>query len=382
MSILNSCSPGEKKLPEAVIMGKYFPYDEYIFLNKVLSNEVTMLDSADLSEGKPFTFEVAADDYTIHRLAHKALFPLMVVVSNGDTVEVTQVDDKAWPYRVKGSPECMLLVDYLEKLNRDHYKVDSLAAIFQYSQDRSDFIAIRDHLNAEFKRMLDDHKAYARDFVTSHPSSIASIVVINGFFKEFALFNSQEDFSYYEMVDNALMSRMPENRHVQDFHQQVENIRASNEYELEARMRLSPGRMIPEFKLPSSKGSDIGPQDFAGSNLLIYFWAGADAKSRQTNPVIKSAYEAYHPYGLEVLNISFDKDPKVWEAARDLDQLPGYHCTDLKGAGSPVQKLFNLKMRLPHYFLVDTRGRIFEHDGDFSKLAGQIVELYKQNPDM
>ena len=376
-----SCQPEGQKQEDAVIMGHYQPYDEHVCLNRVLSNKVDIIDSADLSNGEPFVFNVNTDDYLIHRLAHKELYPIMVIIRNGDTVEITQVDDKAWPYRVKGPPECMLLVEYLERLNRDHYKVDSLAAIFHYSQDHPDFIAIRDHLNNEFKRMLDEHKAYARDFINRHPSSIASIVVINGFFKEFALFHAEDDFSYYEMVDNALMNRMPDNQHVKDFHAQVENIRAVNEYELETRMRLSPGRMIPEFSLSSSGGPKIGPQDFAGRPLLIYFWAGADAKSRQTNPTVRSAYESYNPYGLEVLNISFDKDPNVWESARELDNLPGHHCTDLKGAGSPVQQLFNLKMRLPYFYLVDTRGRIFYHSNDFSQLQGKIVELFKQNPD-
>ncbi|HSG67819.1 MAG TPA: hypothetical protein VK994_03870, partial [Bacteroidales bacterium] len=240
--ILASCTHKEADLPRAVIKGKYLPFEEYIFLNRVTSNNITMLDSADLTEGKPFTFKVNANDFTIHRLAHKELYPLMIIIRNGDTVEITQVEDRAWPYRVKGSAECMLLVDYLERLNRDHYKVDSLAAIFHYSQDHPQFLAIRDHLNEEFKRMLDEHKAFAREFVTRYPSSLASVVVINGFFKEFALFNSNDDFSYYELVDNALMNRMPENKHVKDFHQQVENIRAANEYELEAKMRLSPGR--------------------------------------------------------------------------------------------------------------------------------------------
>ena len=153
-----SCQPEEKKQEDAVIMGHYLPYDEHVFLNRVLSNKVDIIDSADLSNGEPFVFNVNTEDYLIHRLAHKELFPIMVIIRNGDTVEITQVDDKAWPYLVKGPPECMLLVEYLERLNHDHYKVDSLAAIFHYSQDHPDFIAIRDHLNNEFKRMLDEHK--------------------------------------------------------------------------------------------------------------------------------------------------------------------------------------------------------------------------------
>ncbi len=205
--------------------------------------------------------------------------------------------------------------------------------------------------------------------------------MLNGFFKEFALFHQHDDFHYYEIVDEALTQRFPENKYVLDFHSQVENIRGAREYEMEAKMRLSPGRLVPEFQLPSMSGEKIGPQDLNGSSILIYFWAAADAQSRKTNPTIRKAYEAYHIYGLEVMAISFDKDPQIWEAAIKLDSLPGIHLTDLKGIRSPVQKLFNLKMQLPAFFLIDTRGRIFKHGKDFSKLQESIIDLYNQKPD-
>ena len=381
LMLFTACEQNRPENKNAVISGEYFPFEEHIFLSKVTASNINILDSADISTGNSFSFNVKTKEYAIYRLAHKDLYPLMVIVKGGDSVDIRETDDKAWPYRVKGSEECMLLVNYLERLNRDHYKVDSLAALFHSSQSHPDFIVIREQLNNEFKNLHEGHRAYARQFVTEHPSSLASIIIINGFFKEFALFHSQDDFNFYEIVDEALMERMPENKHVVDFHQQVSNIRASNEYELNSRMRLSPGRIIPDFQLPSKDGKMVGPQDFRDRILLIYFWAAGDAKSRQINPVIKAAYESYSMYGMEVMAISFDKDPGIWEAAITLDELPGVHLSDLKGAGSPVQKLFNLKMQLPAYFLVDGKGRINDHDTDFSKLQQAIIEIYSQEPD-
>jgi len=375
------CSPEKPESKKALIKGEFPGYEGELILSKVTSNKVKVLDSADLSTDKTFSFEVNAPDYSVFRLSTAELFPLMVIIKAGDTVNITGTDDKAWPYRIQGPEECMLLVDYLERLNRDHYTVDSLSAVFHNSQDHPDFLAIRNMLNNTFIELHEGHIAYARQYVTTHPSSIASIIVLNGFFKEFALFHQHDDFNYYEIVDEALTERFPENNYVLEFHSQVENIRAAREYEQEAKMRLSSGRLVPEFQLPSTSGAKIGPQDLNGKNILIYFWAAADAKSRQTNPFIRKAYEAYHPYGLEVLAISFDKDPNIWKAAIELDSLPGIHVTDLKGAGSPVQKLFNLKMQLPTFFLIDTRGRIFKHSGDFSKLQENIIDLYNQKPD-
>jgi peroxiredoxin len=155
----------------------------------------------------------------------------------------------------------------------------------------------------------------------------------------------------------------------------------ANEYELESKMRLSPGRLLPEFELPQADGEIVNTSMFKGKNMILYFWAADDEKSRQTNEVIKMAYEAYHSYGLEVLAVSLDKDKNLWQTAIRQDELPGTHVSDLQGIRSPVQKLFNLKMQLPMYFLIDSKGRIYDHNRDFGKLQASVIDLYNEDPD-
>lgn len=380
--ILVACQNGSQGTSKVFIQGEYFPFEEKVYISRVTSNNVEILDSVDITQGRPFEISIDAPEKSVFRLAHKELYPLMVIAENGDSVFVTQTADAAWPYKLRGGSDCMLLANYLERLNRDHAKIDSLSEVFHRSQEQADFVSVRDRLNDEFIRIHESHKEYARSIITSSPSSIVSIIIINGFFKEFALFDQHEDFEYYEIVDNALMSRIPENKYAIDFHSQVENIRAAKEYELEQKMRLSRGRLVPEFSLPGTSGTTVGPQDMIGHNLLIYFWASTDAPSRQANKIVKRVYEAYSKIGFKLLAISFDKNPSYWEAAIELDSLPGVHANDLKGAGSPLHKLFNIKMQLPNYFLIDTQGRIFDHSRDFGKLPEKIVELYSMEPDV
>lgn len=380
--IFTSCQDSSEGSSKVYIKGEYYPFDEMVFISKVTSNNIEIIDSIDISNGEPFEISIDAPEQSVFRFAHKDLYPLMIIAENGDTVHIKQTNDDAWPYNVKGGNDCILLSNYLERLNRDHAKVDSLSAVFHRSQSQDDFVSIRDNLNNEFIRIHEGHKEYARSIITSAPTSIVSIIIVNGFFKEFALFDQHEDFEYYEIIDNAMMSRKPEDAYAKDFHAQVENIRAAKEYELEQKMRLSRGRLVPDFKLPGTHGNQVGPADMIGHNLLIYFWASTDAPSRQANKIVKQAYEAYSKYGFKLLAISFDKNPSYWEAAIELDKLPGVHATDLKGPGSPVQKLFNLKNQLPAYFLIDIKGRIFDHGRDFGKLPEKILELYSMEADV
>ncbi len=374
--LLGSCGgPGTDDKP-AVISGAYLPSDDTLFLHKLTINKLITLDSALLAGDGNVTFTVDAPDYGFYNLSLKGVYPLTVILKNGEEVTIRQTGNKVWPYQVEGGEECMLLVQYLERLNRDYRKVDSLSGIFHNSQSQPDFLRIRQELNEAFSGIHDGHIAYAREFVAQHPSSMASVIVLNGYFREFPIFNHREDFEFYEMVDQALLDRMPENEYVKEFHRQVGNIKKANEFEMESEQRLSPGRLVPEFELESVDGLKAGPGDYKGKKLLIYFWAGADARSRQVNPLVRKAYEYYHPLGLEMMAISFDRDRKVWESAVRLDSLPGLHLCDLKGAGSPVQRLFNLKMKLPVFYLIDEEGYIYAHDRDFSIFQRNLYPLY------
>jgi len=373
--MITSCGNDAQKNQEIVIIGKYFSTDSKLYLNKVYAGNVESMDSTDISTNPEFIFKVNSPDYALFRLEHKDLYPLIVVAKDGDTISIEQTNDPAWPYLVRGNDECMLVASYLEKLRRDENRVDSLSMIFHNSQSQPDFLAIREQLNKEFVRIHEEHKEYAKMFVSQHPSSFASLIMINSFFREFLLFDQKKDFNYYELVAEAVMDKMPKNKYAQDLNTHVKRIRRANREDEEAEIRLSKGRFVPEFKLPNINGDSIGPYDFTGRNLLIYFWAASDAGSRQLNPTIKIAYETFRKHGLQLMAISFDNDPRAWEAAIRLDSLPGIHFRAEDGAGSPLHKLFNLKRQLPAYFLIDKKGRIYAHGKDFRNFQQNLVDL-------
>jgi len=379
--IFASCGAEKNTSGTAVIKGNYLPSGKKIYLNKVYAGSINTVDSADLSIGEEFSFEVNSPDYALFRLENEDMYPLILVAKNGDIIQVEQTNDPAWPYIVKGNDECMMVADYLEKLKRDEYKVDSLSQIFHNSQSHPDFLAIRDQLNQAFINIHEEHKEWAINFVSRHPSSFASLIMINSFFREFLLFDQKEDFKYYKLVAEATMERMPENKYAIDLNDHVKRIKKTNKKDAEAEIRLSASRIVPDFEMPDMNGNLTGPSAFKGKNLLIYFWSASNARSRQVNPMIKEVNDIYKDYGLEILCFAFDRSPETVQAAIDLDQLPGVHIVDTEGPGSPVQTLFNLKMQLPQYFLVDTKNRIYTHNVDFSTLGKNVYDLFATPPE-
>ncbi len=375
-----SCGSDKTEKNKAVIIGKYLQKDAQIFLKKVHANNVKLLDSADISVNPDFTFRFNSPDYALFRLECEGLYPIIVVARNGDTIRIEQTTDVVWPFIVEGNDESMLAAKYFERLKLDERRVDSLSAIFHSSQSHPDFMAIRDELNRRFVNIRESHTEWCKAFVKDHPASFASLIMINSFFREFLLFDQKEDFAYFELVANAVKERMPENKYAIDLNDQVERIRKGIEVEAEVQMRLAPGQKVPQFEMKSMDGKTISPSDMEGKYLLIYFWAAADAESRQINPLIAKLYEAYNKMGLEIMTISFDMDANVWKAAIELDALPGIHIDDASGPHSAVQKLFNIKMRLPTYFLIDAQGHIYKHGQDFKELDPAIEELITKGP--
>jgi hypothetical protein len=318
---------------------------------------------------------VNAPEYTLFKLVHDDLYPIIVVAKNGDTVSIDQINDPAWPFVISGNNENMLLATYFERLNRDEYKVDSLSVIFHNSRSHPEFVAIREQLNQAFIDIHESHKQWARDFIAKHPGSFAALVMINSFFKEFLLFDQKDDFEYYVMVANAVMKKMPANQYAIDLNTHVEKIRKQNKIDSAATIRLAAGKKAPGFNVLTEDNTQVNPEDFKGQPLLLYFWASHSAPSRQANRMIRELYQQFHQKSLEMITISFDRSVDMWTAAVSLDELPGIHCVDTKGPGSPIQTLFNIKMHLPLYFLIDSNGIIYSSGRDFKKLERELVEL-------
>lgn len=372
---VSSCDQNQGNEDQAVIEIKYFPSASVLYLDEVHASSIKRLDSAELSTGGEITFTVNSPEYSLFKLVHDDVYPVIVVAKDGDRVYVEQTDDQAWPFIVKGNEECMLLAAYFEKLNRDEHRVDSLSYIFHNSQSHPDFLIIRESLNQAFIEIHQDHKAWAIEFISKNPGSFAALVMINSFFKEFLLFDQKEDFRYYKMVADAVMESMPENQYAIDLDQHVRKIKRQNKKDDEAMKRLAPGKAIPDFKVYTEDKTAINPTNFKGKNVMIYFWSAQNAPSRQANPYVKQAFEQYRNKGLELITISFDRSKDVWQAALKLDELPGMHCIETEGMGSPVQSLFNIKMHLPLYYLVDREGKIFSSSRDFRKLGEELQEL-------
>jgi len=86
-------------------------------------------------------------------------------------------------------------------------------------------------------------------------------------------------------------------------------------------MTLEPGDRVPEFSLPRDGGGVLGPADFAGRKLVIYFYPKDDTSGCTSEAVAFTARRAeFEAAGAAVVGISKDS-VRSHEKFRDKHRL-------------------------------------------------------------
>ena len=109
--------------------------------------------------------------------------------------------------------------------------------------------------------------------------------------------------------------------------------------------------------------------------LLLDFWFADCVPCRSEMPHIRTAYEAYHDKGFEVVGLSTDKDAGAWKKAIAEDGMAWINLTD---ADRRVCDLYSVT-KFPTNYLIDcSTGEVVARELRGKALAETLGELFKQ----
>lgn len=109
--------------------------------------------------------------------------------------------------------------------------------------------------------------------------------------------------------------------------------------------------------------------------LLLDFWFADCVPCRSEMPHIRTAYEAYHDKGFEVVGLSTDKDAGAWKKAIAEDGMAWINLTD---ADRRVCDLYSVT-KFPTNYLIDcSTGEVVARELRGKALTETLGELFKQ----
>lgn len=374
--VIISCS-SEKKSGTVNIFGTIVEMaDQTIFLEELDVRTKLLLDSAKIDPKGTFKFVVEIEEDGFYVLRTNKENYILLLLSPKEQVEINFnyviFEDG---FEISGSPGSALLRDFELFMKQQKQRVDSLGRVLYEGQGSDNFYEIKQTLDSIYLKIHETQRKFVIDFLEENPGSLASLIVINRKLGNNVVLDEKEDFIYFHKVDSALMANYPNNKHALDHHDRVEEMRGEIFEQFYTDKNLESGNKAPNIVLKDTSGQFISLKDLGGKKVLVYFWAGWNAKSRQDNHKLISLYPKYKERGLEILGVSLDENEKVWKGAIKVDKLPWLNGSDLKGLNSKIKKNYNLTGDLPYYYMVDEKRIILFRDRDLDKILVRIDEL-------
>lgn len=281
-------------------------------------------------EGDKFAIEVKVDTLVSAwlRFGDGTEFPIFL--DKMDRIEINGSAGKLGELNVKGNPAN-----------------DELALFFQE-------LAGKEQLSEQ------EAESMAEDFIEKHPSSLASIYVLDRFFVQ----QSEPDFQKIA----ELVGRMAGNLKDRLYMEQLQ------EY-LDAYEKAAVGKIVSFFQIPGVDGKNIRRADFKDKYLLVYFWASWNARCKEMNRTIRELYrDKKYRKKFDVLGISLDIDKRCWLNVIEADTLDWTQACDFKGWNGSVVSQFAVR-QLPANVLLAPNGRVEGRNLTREQIEQKLIEI-------
>jgi peroxiredoxin len=297
---------------------------------------------------------------------------ITLLIDKGETIDLSgDADELARSYRVSGSAGSILLKDWNVFLRKNTERTDSLAKVLMSSQEKPNFLEIKNSLDSTYRVILANVRAKAREFIDKNPKSLASLIVLYQYFGNKALFNEKDDFAYFEKLDKSLLAVYPNSEHIKDLDKIVSEIKKEMENIKKVEQKVAIGSPAPDINMLSQDSVMLSLSSLKGKVVLLDVWASWCMPCRQQNPELVKMYYKFKNRGFEIFGVSLDKQYEPWIDAIQRDYLFWPNVCDYKYWKSPVVNLYNID-KIPFNVLIDRKGIIVAKNLSIEELKRTI----------
>jgi peroxiredoxin len=335
---------------------------ETLYLEKLASAQPVIVDSAVINDKGEFEFTNYSPKIGFYRIKQNQQNFAMLVLDSADKVKVTgNLKDLGNTYKVEGSPETKLFMEYNEVAKSRDIRLDSLNKAFQSAMEGSKMDSVR---MAELSRQFE--APYNAIVESSSQQMISKIKQNNSMYSSIMAIQSLEPDKYadvYRSLDEGLRKKYPNDQNVIMFHEMVNKMLAT-----------AIGQPAPDINLPTPDGKYLSLSTLKGKIVLIDFWASWCGPCRKEMPNVVKAYAKYKSKGFEIYGVSLDRDKERWMEAINTDGITWPQVSDLRQWESVAARLYNVQ-GIPYTVLLDKEGRIIAKNLRGEELDRKLSEV-------
>ncbi len=337
---------------------------ETLYLEKLGTSKQVIIDSVILDENGNFEFTNYTPKIGFYRIKTNDKNFAMLVLDSADKVTITgSVKDLGNTFKVEGSSETSIFIEYNNLSKSKDIKLDSLNKEFQLLMETNKMDSIRmDSLSAIFEApynsIINRTNTLMVDKISKNTNMYSSIMAIQAL-------DPDKYLDLYKSLDAGLSKKFPNDKNVIMFHDVVERMLSTN-----------VGQFAPEISLPSPDGKEIALSSLKGKLVLIDFWASWCGPCRKEMPNVIKIYSKFKNKGFEIYGVSLDQDKKKWMEAITKDGINWPQVSDLKYWDNVAARIYNVQ-GIPYTVLIDKDGKIIAKNLRDQELEKKIAEVLK-----
>lgn len=346
----------------------------YVFLDELKVAASETIDSVKINKNGEFEFKGTVKHPTFFLLKLSERNFITLLVDSAEQVHVSgDVANFSRDYVVKGSEGSALVQELNQQLSRTKHKMDSIRSLHVLFRTDPDYPERKKKWDEEYNQVVEKQIQYSRNFITSHPFSMANVLALYQKFDDenFVI----QDLQSLKTAASALNSFFPESEHVKALYANTIKLMQDERNARVQRFIKEQGENSPDINLPDPDGKNIALSSLRGKYVLLHFWSAQDRGSRIMNPVLVELYDKYHRKGFDIYQVSIDENRYEWLDAIDKDNLSWPNVGDMKGSNSAVLS-YNVQT-VPYNYLLDKEGAIIAKDVKGPALDRLLGDLLK-----
>ena len=194
--------------------------NQMLRLALITSEGMDMIDSVNMRNGH-FEFKISSEDERIKERENAPMMfqlflseenALATMAKKGERLKITaDAQDLTRTYHISGGEEAVLMHQLDSSLTAFVIPTEKL---YETYQENSENDSVRSDIEAQYIKMLQDHKNYLREFIQNHPDNMASYIAFFQSYNRRNFFDIYQDLDMLKQINNNLSKVYPESEYV------------------------------------------------------------------------------------------------------------------------------------------------------------------------